>query len=83
MSQYGLAQVFVVAAIVLIVVHRWVSNRWLAEHDRRYHRLPGTDWWKVQDRDPTVERWRRLRLAVLIPTVAAFATAVTLLITSR
>ncbi len=83
MSQYGLAQVFVVAAIVLIVVHRWVSNRWLAEHHRRYRGLPGADWWKVRDQDPTVERWRRLRLLVLIPTVAAFATAVTLLITSR
>ena len=61
----------------------WVSNRWLAEHHRRYRRLPGTDWWREQDRDPTVERWRRLRLLVLVPTVAAFATAVTLLITAR
>ena len=60
-SQFGLAQVFVLAAIVLIVVHRWVSNRWLAEHHARYRRLPGTDWWREQDPDPTVERWRRLR----------------------
>ena len=83
MSQFGLAQVFVIAAIVLIVVHRWVSNRWLAEHHRRYRRLPGTDWWRKQDPDQTVERWRRLRILVLVPTVAAFATAVTLLITAR
>ena len=83
MSQFALAQVFVAAAIVLIVVHRWVSNRWLAEHHRRYRRLPGTDWWRQRDADPNVERWRRLRLVVLVPTVAAFATAVTLLITSR
>jgi hypothetical protein len=82
-GQYGLAQVFVLAAIVGIVAHRWVSNRWLAEHHRRYRRLPTTDWWREQDRDPIVERWRRMRLLVLVPTVGAFATAVTLLITSR
>ena len=83
MTQFGLAQVFVLAAIVLIVVHRWVSNRWLAEHHGRYGKLPGADWWREPDPDPTVERWRRLRLLVLVPTVAAFATAVTLLITPR
>jgi hypothetical protein len=79
----GLAQAFVLAAIVLIVVHRWVTNRWLAEHTRRYGRLPGSDWWRAQDGDPSVERWRRLRILVLVPTVAAFATAVTLLIMAR
>ena len=83
MTQFGLAQVFVVAAVVLIVVHRWVSNRWLTEHQGRHGKLPGSDWWRVPDRDATVERWRRLRILVLVPTVAAFATAVTLLITSR
>ena len=83
MTQFGLAQVFVAAAIVLIVVHRWVTNRWLAEHTRRYEQLPGTDWWRQQDRDPTVERWRRFRILALVPTVAAFAIAVTLLITAR
>ena len=83
MSQFGIAQVFVIAAIVLIVGHRWVSNRWLAEYHRRYRKLPGTDWWREQDRDPTVERWRRLRILVLVPTIAAFATAITLLITAR
>jgi hypothetical protein len=82
-SQFGLAQVFVVAAIVLIVVHRWVSNRWLAEHTRRYGRLPTTDWWKKRDPDPTVERWRRYRLLVLVPTVTAFAIALAMLLTSR
>jgi hypothetical protein len=83
MTLFGLAQVFVVAAIVLIVVHRWVSNRWLAEHLRRYGRLPTTDWWRQQDPDPTVERWRRFRILALVPTVAAFAIAITLLITAR
>ena len=83
MNQVALAQVFVIVAIVLIVVHRWVTNRWLDAHTRRYHRLPGSDWWREQDADPTVERWRRLRLAVLIPTAGAFATAVTLLISPR
>ena len=83
MNQFGLAQGFVIAAIVLIVVHRWVSNRWLTEHQRRYGRLPGPDWWRAQDHDATVERWRRLRILVLVPTVAAFTTAVTLLITAR
>ena len=83
MSQFALAQAFVLAAVVLIVVHRWVANRWLEAHTRRYRRLPGTDWWRTPDPDPTVERWRRLRLAALVPTVAAFATAVTLLISSR
>jgi len=82
-TQFGLAQVFVVAAVVLIVVHRWVSNRWLAEFERRYRKLPGSDWWRERDPDPTVERWRRLRLVALVPTVGAFATAVTLLITAR
>ena len=83
MSQFGLAQVFVAGAVVLIVVHRWVSNRWLAEHQRRYHRLPGADWWRSGDSDPTVERWRRLRILVLVPTAVAFGTAVMLLISSR
>jgi len=83
MSQFGLAQVFVASAIVLIVVHRWVTNRWLAEHARRYRRLPGTDWWREPDPDPTVERWRRLRILALVPTVAAFALAIALLITAR
>jgi hypothetical protein len=83
MTQVGLAQIFVVAAVVLIVVHRWVTNRWLAEHGRRYQRLPGGDWWRAQDPDPTVERWRRLRILVLLPTVAAFATALSLLVTAR
>jgi hypothetical protein len=82
-SQFAIAQAFVIAAVVLIVVHRWVSNRWLAEHTRRYRRLPGTDWWREVDRDPIVERWRRLRLLVLVPTVTAFAIAITLLISSR
>ena len=83
MTQVGLAQVFVAAAVVLIVVHRWVTNRWLAEHARRYERLPGRDWWRAQDADPTVERWRRLRILALVPTVAAFSTAVALLVTAR
>ena len=83
MSQFVVAQVFVIAAIVLIVVHRWVSNRWLAAYHRRYGRLPGRDWWREGDRDPTVERWRRLRVLVLLPTVAVFATAVILLLTPR
>jgi hypothetical protein len=83
MSQFALAQAFVLAAVVLIVVHRWVTNRWLEVHTQRYRRLPGTDWWRTPDADPRVERWRRLRIAVLVPTVAAFATAVTLLISSR
>ena len=83
MTQVGLAQVFVVAAVVLIVVHRWVTNRWLAEHGRRYKRLPGGNWWREQDSDPTVERWRRLRILALVPTVAAFAIALTLLLTAR
>ena len=83
MSQIGLAQVFVIASIVLIVVHRWVTNRWLAEHIGRYGKLPGTDWWRHQDPDPAVERWRRLRILALVPTVGAFAIATTLLITSR
>jgi hypothetical protein len=80
-NQFALAQVFVIAAIVLIVVHRWVSNRWLAEHQRRHRGLPGSDWWRQQDPDPAVERWRRLRIVVLVPTVAVFVTAVMLLIT--
>ena len=81
MNQFALAQVFVIAAIVLIVAHRWVSNRWLAEHHRRYRRLPRPDWWREQDPDPAVERWRRLRILVLVPTVVVFVTAVMLLIT--
>jgi hypothetical protein len=82
-SQFGLAQVFVLAAVVLIVVHRWVSNRWLAEHQRRYRKLPGADWWRHRDPDAAVERWRRLRILVLVPTAVAFGTAVMLLISSR
>jgi hypothetical protein len=83
MTQIGSAQVFVVAAVVLIVVHRWVTNRWLAERGRRYGQLPGVDWWRTPDPDPTVERWRRLRILVLLPTVASFATALALLLTAR
>ena len=83
MTQIGLAQVFVVAAIVLLVAHRWVTNRWLAEYGRRYRGVPGGDWWRARDPDPAVERWRRLRILVLVPTAVAFATALTLLITAR
>ena len=83
MIEVGVAQIFVIAAIVGIVAHRWVTNRWLAAHTQRYRRLPGKDWWREQVADPTVERWRRIRLAVLIPTAGAFATAVTLLISPR
>ena len=83
MSQFALAQVFVLTAVALIVVHRWVSNRWLAEHQGRYGRLPGTDWWRHRDPDPAIERWRRLRILVLVPTAVTFATAVMLLISSR
>lgn len=83
MSQFVLAQVFVLATVVLIVVHRWVTSRWLAEHTRRYNRIPGSDWWRTKDPDPTVERWRRLRIIVLVPTAVAFATALMLLIGAR
>ena len=83
MSPFVLGQAFVLATVVLIVVHRWVSNRWLAEHTRRHRRLPGSDWWRTQDPDPTVERWRRLRILVLVPTAVAFATALMLLIGAR
>ena len=83
MTQVGLAQVFVIASVVLIVVHRWVTNRWLAEYGRRYGRLPGGNWWREQDPDPNVERWRRLRILALVPTVAAFATSLALLLTAR
>jgi hypothetical protein len=79
----ALTQVLVLAAVVLIVVHRWVTNRWLEVHTQRHGRLPGRDWWRERDPDSAVERWRRLRLVVLIPTVGAFASAVTLLISGR
>jgi len=82
-SQVVIAQVFVAAALVLIVVHRWVSNRWLNAHIQRYGRLPTGDWWRTADRDPLVERWRRRRLLVFVPLVGAFATAMTLLLTAR
>ena len=81
MTTFALAQVFVVAAVVLIVVHRWVTNRWLEAYTARYRRLPGADWWKARDADAAVERWRRLRLVVLVPTAVAFGAAVMLLIT--
>ena len=83
MSQVAIAQFFVVAAIVLIVVHRWAANRWLNEYTGRYRRLPTTDWWRTVDRDPSVERWRRRRLAALVPAVGTFAIAMALLLTSR
>ena len=83
MSQFALAQVFVVAAIALIVVHRWVTNRWLDAYTRRYRGLPGADWWRQEDPDPAVERWRRIRLAVLVPTAVSFGAAVMLLISPR
>lgn len=83
MSQFVVAQVFVAAAIVLLVVHRWVTNRWLAMYERRHRSLPGTDWWRTPDRDAEVEHWRRLRILALIPTAIAFATALALLFSAR
>ena len=83
MSQLVIAQVFVFAALVMIFVHRWVTNRWLAAHIARHGRLPGRDWYRTTDSDPVVETWRRRRLAVLIPTALLFGLAITLLITAR
>ena len=82
-SQIVIAQVFVVAALVRIFVHRWVTNRWIRAYVARYRRLPKRDWYEKADRDPAIETWRRRRLAALIPTIALFAIAVALLVTSK
>lgn len=83
MSQIVIAQFAVVAALVMIFVHRWVTNRWLQAYVTRYGGLPGRDWFRTADRDPTVETWRRRRIAVLVPTALLFGLAITLLITAR
>ena len=83
MSQIVIAQFFVVAALVMIFVHRWVTNRWIRAYVARYRRLPERDWYRTADRDPAIETWRRRRLAALIPTIALFAIAVALLVTSK
>ena len=81
MSQFLIAQIAVVAALVMIFVHRWVTNRWLEAYTARYRALPERDWYRTPDSDPTVETWRRRRIAVLVPTALLFGLAITLLIT--
>lgn len=78
-----MAQAFVFAALVMIFVHRWVTNRWLHRYIARYGHLPGRDWFRTPDKDPTIEKWRRRRLLVLAPTIVLFAVAITLLVTAR
>jgi hypothetical protein len=81
-SQTLIAQFFVLAAVVLILVHRWAANRWLGAYTARYGRLPKGDWFRTVDPDPAIERLRRWRIAVLIPTIASFGIAMILLLTS-
>jgi hypothetical protein len=82
-SQIVIAQFFVIAAVVLIFVHRRVTNRWLLAHMARYGRLPGKDWFRRVDPDPDIEALRRQRLLVLGPMLLCFVLALTLLLTAH
>lgn len=82
MSQVLIAQAFVLAAVILIFVHRWTATKWLAAYVARYKRLPERNWITKVDPDSFVESWRRRRLLALVPTVATFAIATYLLITA-
>ena len=80
MNQTLIAQAFVLAAVILIFVHRWAATKWLAAYVARYKRTPERNWLTKSDPDPLVERWRRRRLLALIPTIATFSIAMYLLV---
>lgn len=82
MSQGLIAQVFVLAAVILIFVHRWTATKWLAAYVARHGRSPDRNWMTTSDADPLVERWRRRRLLALLPAVATFVIAMYLLLTA-
>ncbi len=62
-------------AFGLAVLHAVVGRRYLQEYVAVYKRLPGRSWLSQTDDDATVERWRRRRLAVVIPEILAFLAA--------
>lgn len=82
MSQGLIAQAFVLAAVILIFVHRWTATKWLAAYQERHGRSPQANWLTTSDPDPEVEQWRRRRILALIPAVATFAIAMYLLLTA-
>jgi hypothetical protein len=54
--------------MVLVVLHRTRAKAYLAAYETRYgHRDPGARWIVRRDKDPEVERLRRLRLLVVLP----------------
>jgi len=54
------------AFLGLLVVHRIVARRYLHEYVTAHGRMPGWSWIRRTDENPTVEHWRRRRLAVAL-----------------
>jgi hypothetical protein len=72
--------VFIVLSVIflaLVFIHRSVARRYLDEYVAKYQRLPDRSWVLHSDKDATVERWRRRRLAVMIPELVVLVLAIT------
>jgi hypothetical protein len=67
-------------ALALVFLHMVVGRRYLSEYVAVYHRLPGWDWLLTGDEDSTVERWRRRRLAVVIPEMLLFLIGIVIIL---
>jgi hypothetical protein len=72
----------VVAALVLVFVHRVVARRYLDAYVAAYGRLPGWDWIAQRDEDAKIERWRLRRIAVLVPELVLFLSGIVIIANS-
>lgn len=80
---HWLGYVGLFAVLGLVVVHRIVARRWLQEYVATYGKLPGWGWLTETDENAAVERWRRRRLAVLIPLLVLFVVEMVWLLAPR
>lgn len=80
MSWLGYVALF--GFLALALVHRVVGRRYLDEYVAVYGRLPGSRWFAETDGNLEVERWRRRRLAVIIPELVLFLAGMYFLLTS-
>jgi hypothetical protein len=80
MSSLGYVALF--GFLALALVHRVIGRRYLDEYVAVYGRLPGSNWFMRTDDNPTVEHWRRRRLAVMVPELLLFLAGMYFLLTS-
>ena len=65
-----------VPVILMVLANRWAAREWLGRFVVAHPGVvPGFGWVVTRDADPEVERWRRIRLAVIVGELLAFALA--------